>query len=320
MNNKKRILRLADSQIWIRANTVEDLLKQLWVPSEYVDQVWKYRWDKNLRKLIIKQDMSSHANINDRLFRRKSSKVFSFDTDALKKIKAIDVVSDANPKYSKSINRLLKNMTTIDDLDKLDLLVSDKKFLSKIENLNIFQLKKVSRSIGKAEFTIDWIDSIIRWSTNIDVATRTKFNSIIDEAIASVKSQSSLNANFSKINEAKLSSLKNNKHLTDLDIKSLVTLHWKWFRWSSLPDLFDVLKSDIPYNKWTGKLGDYLQDALKHWDYDSFAKALWDHKRLINKINVDDIIKQMDNVKLALKNVDEFADILRWIWRIIKLI
>jgi len=265
MNNKKRILRLADSQIWIRANTVEDLLKQLWVPSEYVDQVWKYRWDKNLRKLIIKQDMSSHANINDRLFRRKSSKVFSFDTDALKKIKAIDVVSDANPKYSKSINRLLKNMTTIDDLDKLDLLVSDKKFLSKIENLNIFQLKKVSRSIGKAEFTIDWIDSIIRWSTNIDVATRTKFNSIIDEAIASVKSQSSLNANFSKINEAKLSSLKNNKHLTDLDIKSLVTLHWKWFRWSSLPDLFDVLKSDIPYNKWTGKLGDYLQDALKHW-------------------------------------------------------
>jgi hypothetical protein len=94
--------------------------------------------------------MSSHANINDRLFRRKSSKVFSFDTDALKKIKAIDVVSDANPRYSKSINRLLKNMKTLDDLDKLDLLVSDQKFLSKIEKLNIFQLRKVSRSIGKA--------------------------------------------------------------------------------------------------------------------------------------------------------------------------
>ena len=117
INSKKRILRLADSQIWIRANTVEDLLKQLWVPSEYVDQVWKYRWDKNLRKLIIKQDMSSHANINDRLLLRKSSKVFSFDTDALKKIKAIDVVSDANQRYSKSINRLLKNLKTLDVLD-----------------------------------------------------------------------------------------------------------------------------------------------------------------------------------------------------------
>jgi len=60
---------------------------------------------------------------------------------------------------------------------------------------------------------------------NIDVATRTKFNSIIDEAIASVKSQSSLNANFSKINEAKLSSLKNNKNLTKFDIESLVKLN-----------------------------------------------------------------------------------------------
>jgi len=60
---------------------------------------------------------------------------------------------------------------------------------------------------------------------NIDVATRTKFNSIIDEAIASVKSQSSLNANFSKINEAKLSSLKNNENLTKFDIESLVKLN-----------------------------------------------------------------------------------------------
>jgi hypothetical protein len=41
-------------------------------------------------------------------------------------------------------------MKSLDDLDKLDLLVSDPKFLSKIEKLNIFQLKKVSRSIGKA--------------------------------------------------------------------------------------------------------------------------------------------------------------------------
>jgi hypothetical protein len=199
-------------------------------------------------------------------------------------------------------------------------LVSDPKFLSKIEKLNIFQLKKVSRSIGKAWFTVDWIDSIIRWSTNIDVATKTKFNSIIDEAIASVKSQSSLNANFYKINESKLSSLKNNKNLTELDMKSLVKLNWKWFRWSSLPDLFDVLKSDISHNKWTGKLGDYLQDALKNWDYDSFVKVLWDHKNLITKIDVDDIIRQMDNVKIVLRNVDEFADILKWIWRIIKLI
>ena len=114
--------------------------------------------------------------------------------------------------------------------------------------------------------------------------------------------------------------MKANKNLTKIDMESLIKLNKHWFKWTQLSDLLTILKSDIPYNKWTGKLGDYLQDALKHWDYDSFAKALWDHKRLINKINVDDIIKQMDNVKPALKNVDEFADILRWIWRIIKLI
>lgn len=320
IRSEKRILQLARNNFNIDVRSGTELLKRLDVPDQYVDQVWKYRWDKNLRNLFLSQDISGNVSWSKKLFHKKLSKVYSFNESALKKIKSIDVVSDANPKYSKSINRLLKNMKSLDDLDKLDLLVSDPKFLSKIEKLNIFQLKKVSRSIGKAWFTVDWIDSIIRWSTNIDVATKTKFNSIIDEAIASVKSQSSLNANFYKINESKLSSLKNNKNLTELDMKSLVKLNWKWFRWSSLPDLFDVLKSDISHNKWTGKLGDYLQDALKNWDYDSFVKVLWDHKNLITKIDVDDIIRQMDNVKIVLRNVDEFADILKWIWRIIKLI
>ena len=306
INSKKRILRLADSQIWIRANTVEDLLKQLWVPSEYVDQVWKYRWDKNLRKLIIKQDMSSHANINDRLFRRKSSKVFSFDTDALKKIKAIDVVSDANPRYSKSINRLLKNMKTLDDLDKLDLLVSDQKFLSKIEKLNIFQLRKVSRSIGKAWFTVDWIDSIINGSSkieNIDINIQKQFNTIIDDAIKSTEQASDLSDNFATIRKTQLDNLKIS-NLTQTDMEALISLHQKGIKAQYLPDISSRVKVDLN-----------LEKALKEWDFDEFSKVARANKNLKN---VDNIIWEFDTVlKRTWRYADDFADIAKNILKVV---
>jgi hypothetical protein len=271
---------------------------------------------------------------------------------------------------------MLKKVKNIDDFKFMNGLAKDTKFVSKIDWSNLKTLKKLSFSeIRQLKSSSDF-SAFKNWTKNLDdilaplkksknivkniaeskalskikkgvgqvdkipSGIQQQFNNIIDETIESIRSVSKINKNFANINIQKLTNLKANKNLTKIDMESLIKLNKHWFKWTQLSDLltilksdipynkwtnalysyFEILKSDIPYNKWTGKLGDYLQDALKHWDYDSFAKALWDHKRLINKINVDDIIKQMDNVKLALKYDAEFADILRWIWRIIKLI
>jgi hypothetical protein len=308
INNKKKILRLADSQIWIRANTVEDLLKQLWVPNEYVDQVWKYRSNKNLRKLMLKQYVSSHANINDRLFRRKSSKVFNFDTDALRKIKAIDIVSDANLKYSKSINRLLRNMKSLDDLDKLELLISDQRFLSKIENLNRFQLKKISRSIGKVWFTVDWIDSIIGWSSNIDAATRTRFNQIIDDEILVMRwSSTSADSRIMKWKINQLENLKSSNKVTKEMADTFIKLESKWIKARHFPDISDRLKQDKK-----------LIQALDNWNFDEFSRLARANRSLKN---THKILWEFDSVlKRWWKYIDELADIIKGLWRVMRLL
>jgi hypothetical protein len=304
---------------------------------------------------IFAKYYNKNRKFASRLLDEKTTYIFSTrnreqqvkaNTDMFTELKKLDDILNTinNASANKYFDSMFKKVRNVEDLKFMTDLSTNPQFVNKIwsDNLSIFSRLSLDE-MRKLQSSWD-LDLFVRWNknlddilsslwknkyivrrtmetaTNIDAATKTKFNSVIDEAIVSVRSQSSLNANFSKINEAKLSSLKNNKYLTELDMKSLVTLHWKWFRWSSLPDLFDVLKSDIPYNKWTGTLGDYLQDALKHWDYDSFAKALWDHKRSISIINIDDIIKQMDSVKVALRNADEFADILKWISRIIRFI
>lgn len=307
INSKKRILRLADD-IWIRANTIDDLLKKLWAPSDYVDQIWKYRGNKNLRKLMIKQEISSHTRINDKLFHRKSSKVFDFNTDALKKIKSIDVISDANPRYSKSINRLLKNMKTLDDLDNLKLLVSDQKFLSKIENLNIFQLKKISKSIGKAWFTVDWIDDIIRWSDNIDAITRTRFNSIIDDEIEIMKkSFVSADSKIMKWKINQLENLKSSNKVTKESMETFIKLETKWIKPRHFPDIGDRLKQDKK-----------LLQALDNWNFDEFSRLAKNNSKLKN---VNKILWEFDLVlKKWWKYIDELADIIKGLWRIMKLI
>ncbi len=308
--------------------------------QDQVDLFAKY-YSKN--KKFASNLIKESSKIDIRLNVKQNIEIKADMFNELKKLD-LNLEKISNISANNYFDNMFKKVRNADDLKLMNNLSNNNEFIKKISSDNLKKLNKLSlNEIRKLQSSWDF-DSFVRWNknlddilsslwknknivrrtieaaTNIDAATKTKFNSIIDEAIISVRSQSSLNANFSKINEAKLSNLKNNKYLTELDMKSLVTLHWKWFRWSSLPDLFDVLKSDIPYNKWTGKLGQYLQDALKAWDYDSFIRALWDHKNLITKIDVDDIIKQMDNVKFALKNADEFVVILKSISRIIKFI
>jgi len=103
----------------------------------------------------MSQKISDNVSIRQKLLNKNLSKKYIFHESVLKKIKSVDEISEANPKYSKSINRLLKNMKTVDDLDKLEMLITDQRFLNKIENLNKFKLKKISRSIGNADFTVE---------------------------------------------------------------------------------------------------------------------------------------------------------------------
>jgi len=306
INNKKRILRIADDMMWIRANTIEDLLKHLWVPSDYVDQVRKYRRNKNLRKLMIRQNIADHARIKDKLFRRRSTKIFNFNIEALKKIKAVDDISNANPNFSKSINRLLKNMKTLDDLDKLKSLITDQKFLTKIEKLNFFQLKKISKAIGKTWFTVEWIDSIINGSSkieNIDINIQKQFNTIIDDAIKSTEQASDLSDNFATIRKTQLDNLKIS-NLTQTDMEALISLHQKGIKAQYLPDISSRVKVDLN-----------LEKALMEWDFDEFSRVARANKSLKN---VDNIIWEFDTVlKRTWRYADDFADIAKNILKVV---
>ena len=312
IRNKDRILKLARSEFGTEVDNIEELLKEFDVPEKYVDQVWNYRWNKKLRKLFMSQKISDNVSIRQKLLNKNLSKKYIFHESVLKKIKSVDEISEANPKYSKSINRLLKNMKTVDDLDKLEMLITDQRFLNKIENLNKFKLKKISRSIGNADFTVEWIDDLLRSTSenleHLDPTLKAKFDKVINTEIELIRNNPKIIWREPKIK--KLTELKIEKNLTDTDLNMFIKLSDSDVRAQHFPDIGDWLKND--------ELSGSLKEALSEWNYHNFRKIIKNNKNLLK--NSDSVINNFDEAlgfarnSRYMKNID----LLKYVWKIAK--
>ena len=320
MGNEKNIMKKADKLLDLQSSSFDDLLKQLWVPSDYTEEVRKYRKNKNLRKIFMTQKSATSSKWVDKVLRKKTSYLFNFDQDVLKKIKSIDEIATANPNYSKSVTRLLKNMRTVDDLDKLDLLVTDQRFLNKIENLKPSQLKKVARSIWKTWFNINDIDNIIDDTVEWLSKEAKLLNNKIWKQINELETLSGMNDAWRAKSSKKIAWLKKfQSSLSSVD-KSEIKIYNEIFDiepkyFSKTLDIWeDIRKSTLIKEVDKSKSMKKLLNWIINWDPD----LVGDVTRTIGKVDVySDFVK---GIKKAERATELWEDIWKMFLKIVKVI
>lgn len=317
------LLDVAEKELWMTSkpskmsDVFSELLKREKLTKEQCDMLWKYAWNSDIKKIILKETSGGVSDIIWSWF-KPISRTFTVEKDVISELLKLDkqiedVATSGYPKASKIIRKMLEeSVTTKSEIDDLFHLAIDDDFAQMLEGISDDRklTKRAVKQFKKVRTSTAWAD----------ITTEMKKTGLVHQRLVNIED---FRRELVMMNPEEFDSF---KELFDLFKKwwvdaafDHITIIDKIIKdWIETVDASGTKKietfDDAHIKTKLLQDPDYIEDLLKK-STPEWKKAawLWDDAAIITKRIADfkEILTDIKKSKKLLSNVDELAGIVK---------